>query len=121
MRLPELKKFALSLPRTNWVKQWGDCLVYKVEEKVFFVISLDAETIDGVVFKCAPEEFDELVDIEGVAQAPYFAKRHWVRVADLDAFPAAELKRRIKASYDLVVSKLPKKTQAKLKEAAKAE
>ena len=115
MRLYALRHFALSLPQTTWVKQWGECLVFKVAEKMFLIIALDAETIEGVVFKCTPEEFDELTEIDGVTQAPYCAKRHWVRVGDLAALPAAELEKRIRRSYDLVVAKLPKKTQAKLK------
>lgn len=114
MRLPALRQFALSLPHTTWVKQWGECLVFKVAGKMFLLISLDAETIDGVVFKCTPDEFDELLDLDGVTQAPYCAKRHWVRVGDLLAMPAPELERRIRRSYDLVVAKLPKKVQATL-------
>ena len=114
MRLSALRQFALSLPQTTWVKQWGECLVYKVAGKMFLIIALDGETIEGVVFKCTPEEFDELTDIDGITQAPYCAKRHWVRVGDLAALPAAELQRRIRRSYDLVVAKLPKKTQAAL-------
>lgn len=114
MRLPALRQFALSLPRTSWVKQWGECLVFKVAGKMFLIVALDAETIDGVVFKCTPEEFDELTEIDGIAQAPYCAKRHWVRVGDLSALSASELERRIRRSYDLVVAKLPKKTRAEL-------
>ncbi|MBL9188925.1 MAG: MmcQ/YjbR family DNA-binding protein [Opitutaceae bacterium] len=114
MRLPALREFALSLPQTTWVKQWGDCLVFKVAGKVFLIIALDAETIDGVVFKCTPEEFDDLVDIDGITQAPYCAKRHWVRVVDLAALPAAELERRIRRSRDLVIAKLPKRVRAQL-------
>ena len=114
MRLHGLRQFALSLPHTTWVKQWGECLVFKVAGKMFLIIALDAETIDGVVFKCTPEEFDDLVDIDGITQAPYCAKRHWVRVGDLAALPAAELERRIRRSFDLVVAKLPKKTRAEL-------
>ena len=53
-------------------------------------------------------------DIDGITQAPYCAKRHWVRVGDLGALPTPELKRRIRRSYDLVVAKLPKKVQASL-------
>jgi predicted DNA-binding protein (MmcQ/YjbR family) len=113
MRLPALRQFALSLQQTTVVNQWGG-LVFKVAGKVFFMISLDAETIEGVIFKCTPAEFDELTDIDGIAQAPYFAKRHWVRVADLDALPRSELERRIRRSYDLVVANLPKKVQAEL-------
>ena len=115
MRLHALRHFALSLPHTTWVKQWGECLVFKVAEKMFLIIALDAETVEGVVFKCTPEEFDELTEIDGVTQAPYCAKRHWVRVGDLAALSAAELERRIRRSYDLVLAKLPKKTQARLR------
>ena len=116
MRLHALRQFALSLPHTTVVKQWGEHLVFKVAGKMFLIIGLDGETIDGVTFKCTPDhEFDELTDIDGVTQAPYCAKRHWVRVGDLLALPPAELERRIRRSYDLVVAKLPKKTQAELK------
>src|SRR5688572_8085176 len=114
MRLAALRQFALSLPHTSFVKQWGECLVFKVAGKMFLILALDAETIDGVVFKCTPDEFDDLTEIEGITQAPYCAKRHWVRVGDLAALPAAELERRIRRSYDLVVAKLPKKIQATL-------
>ena len=114
MRLSALRQFALSLPQVTWVKQWGECLVFKVAGKMFLILVLDAETIEGVVFKCTPDEFDELTEIDGITQAPYCAKRHWVRVGDLDALPASELDRRIRRSYDLVVAKLPKKTRATL-------
>ena len=114
MRLDALRRFALSLPATTWVKQWGECLVYKVAGKMFLLLALEGDTLDGVVFKCTPEEFDELTEIEGIDQAPYCAKRHWVRVSDLAALSPAEYERRIRRSYDLVVAKLPKKTQATL-------
>lgn len=109
MRLDRLRSFALGLPQTTVVKQWGECLVFKVAGKMFFLIALDA-----VIFKCTPEEFDGLTDIDGVIQAPYCAKRHWVRVGDLDAFPEKELSALVRHSYDLVVAKLPKKVQATL-------
>ncbi|HEY9153563.1 MAG TPA: MmcQ/YjbR family DNA-binding protein [Opitutaceae bacterium] len=115
MRLSALRDFALSLPQTTSVKQWGDCLVFKVAGKVFLVLGLDAETIDGVTFKCKPDEFDDLLDIDGATQAPYFAKRHWVRLGDATAVPLPKLQALIRHSYDLVVEKLPKKVQASLK------
>ena len=115
MRLHRLQNFALSLPHTTVVKQWGECLVFKVAGKMFLILVLDGETVDGVVFKCTPDEFEDLTEIDGIEQAPYCAKRHWVRVSDVLALPAAEMERRIRRSYDLVVAKLPKKTQATLK------
>jgi predicted DNA-binding protein (MmcQ/YjbR family) len=114
MRLDQLKRFALGLPQTTVVKQWGECLVFKVAGKMFLIIALDGDLIDGLVFKCTPQEFDALTEIDGIAQAPYCAKRMWVRVSDLDALPAKELQARIRHSYDLVVLKLPKKVQATL-------
>jgi predicted DNA-binding protein (MmcQ/YjbR family) len=115
MRLDRLKSFALALPQTKVVSQWGG-LVFKVMEKAFFMIVLDGEMINGVIFKCTPEEFAELTEIDGIGQAPYFAKLMWVRVEDLAALPEQELNNRISASYDLVVAKLPKKVQATLKQ-----
>ena len=115
MHLPAFRSFALGLPQTTVVKQWGENLVFKVAGKMFLIVGLDGELIDGVTFKCRPDEFDALTDIDGITQASYCAKRHWVRVADLAALPAPELERRIRHSYDLVVAKLPKKIQATLK------
>lgn len=114
MRLERSQKFALSLPRTTWVKQWGECLVYKVAGKMFLILVLESETLAGIVFKCTPEEFDALTEIDGIVQAPYCAKRHWVKLEDPAALAEKELQTRIRRSYDLVVAKLPKKTQASL-------
>jgi len=113
MRLGSLRQFALSMPHTRSSEQWGG-LAFKVEEKVFLFVGLDAATIESIVFKCAPIEFAELTEIDGITQAPYFAKRHWVRMADPLALPAEELERRIRRSYDLVVANLPKRVRAVL-------
>lgn len=114
MRLDRLRNFALGLPQTTVVKQWGECLVFKVAGKMFFLIVLDAGVIDGVIFKCTPEEFAGLTDLDGVVQAPYCAKRHWVRVSDPDAFPEKALSTLVRHSYDLVVARLPKPVRATL-------
>lgn len=111
MRLEVLRKFALSLPHTSVSAQWGGH-AFKVEGKVFLHLVLDEATVESLVFKCTPDEFADLTEIDGIAQAPYFAKRHWVAVSDLVALSATELERRIRRSYDLVVAGLPKKLQA---------
>jgi predicted DNA-binding protein (MmcQ/YjbR family) len=64
--------------------------------------------------KVDPEEFDELIETPGIAQAPYAAKRMWFAMESLSALPKAEVERRIRASYDLVFAKLTKKAQAEL-------
>jgi len=80
-----------------------------------FLLALDAEIVEGIVFKCTPDEFDELTDLDGITQAPYCAKRHWARVGDPAALTSAELERRIRRSYALVVEKLTKKLRVELK------
>ena len=114
MRLDRLKSFALAQPQTTVVKQWGG-LCFKVVDKMFLLLVLDGEVLDGVIFKCTPDEFDELTQIDGIGQAPYCAKRMWVKVGDLSALPEKELEARIRRSFDLVVAKLPKRVQATLR------
>ena len=110
MRLAALRTLALGLPHTTFVKQWGERLVFKVAGKIFLIIALDADLADSVVFKCDPADFDALTEIDGVTQAPYCAKRMWVKIEDLAALPAPELEHHLRRSYDLVVAGLPKKT-----------
>jgi len=115
MRLDRLKTFALGLPQTTVVKQWGEHLVFKVAGKMFLITSEEPNVLDGLTIKCTPEEFDELTQLDGIGQAPYCAKRMWVKVEDLAILPEKELQARIRRSYDLVVAKLPKKVQATLR------
>lgn len=111
MRLEQLQSFALSLPHTTVVRQWGECHVCKVAGKMFLILVPEAGVLDRVIFKCTPEEFDELTAIDGIGQAPYCAKRMWVQVADLAALNETELHARIRRSHELVVAGLPKKTR----------
>jgi predicted DNA-binding protein (MmcQ/YjbR family) len=114
MRLHRLQNFALSLPHTTVVKQWGECLVFKVAGKMFLILVLEAGTVERATFKCTPEEFDELTAIDGITQAPYCAKRMWAQIADFAALSETELNARIRRSYDLVAAGLPKKTRVEL-------
>ncbi len=113
MLLDRLQAFTLALPHVTVVAQWGG-LVYKVAGKVFLVLSLDGTLLEGVCFKCTPDEFDELTEIDSIAQAPYFAKRHWVKLSDTAALPEPQLRERIRRSHQLVAAGLPKKTRLAL-------
>ena len=105
------------MPGATENMQWGDDLVFKVAGKMFAVVNL--ETGNAMSFKCSPEGFAELIEIEGVIPAPYLARAHWVCLERLDALPAAELKKRLAEAWELVVGKLPKKTREGLAQAAK--
>jgi predicted DNA-binding protein (MmcQ/YjbR family) len=115
MRLPVLRAFALALPHTTVVRQWGEHLVFKVAGKMFLLIGLDGEVIETLSFKCSPEDLARLTDLDGIVPAPYLARASWVQVQDLGALRPVELEQQIRASYDLVWSRLPKKVRAELK------
>ncbi len=115
MRFARLRAFALSLPHTTVVIQWGGCHVFKIAGKMFLILVPDEATVEGVVFKCTPEEFEDLTAVDGIIQAPYCAKRRWVKVTDLAALTEPALNARIRRSFDLVAEGLPKKTRLELK------
>jgi predicted DNA-binding protein (MmcQ/YjbR family) len=115
MRLDQLKAFALSLPGTSVVKQWGETLVFKVGGKMFVIVSLDGELAEQISFKCGPKEFKRLTDeVDGAIPAPYLARASWIALEDPAALSSTELKQHIQESYDLVCSKLPKKIRSSL-------
>jgi predicted DNA-binding protein (MmcQ/YjbR family) len=66
------------------------------------------------VVQMPAREFVELVERPGINQAPYFARNQWVALETEDALSAAELKRLVRVSYNLVLEKLPKKIRAGL-------
>jgi len=103
-------KFVSGMAGVTLVEQWGS-LVAKVGGKVFALVAVDG--VD-VVFKVGEISFDGLTTLEGVGQAPYFAKRQWVSVGKDAALSDAELKNYLRASYDIIASKLTKKLRAEL-------
>jgi len=113
MDLEAIRKHCLSLPHATEDIQWGDNLLFRIGNRMFAVIALE-RTPTCISFKCTPEEFAELTELEGIVPAPYMARNHWVLLERLDALPRAELKRRIRDSYGLVAARLPKKVRTGL-------
>ena len=105
--------FIASLPATTINPQW-EALVAKVGGKVFCMLGDDpGHRPNALVFKVTEIAFDGLVEIEGIDQASYFARRQWVRVSP-GALEPGLLKGYIRRSYDLVVAKLTRKLRAEL-------
>jgi predicted DNA-binding protein (MmcQ/YjbR family) len=102
-------KFILGLPAATLGEQW-EAHVAKIGGKVFALLSQDGTHL---VFKVSELSFEVLTEIDGIGQAAYFAKRQWVSVA-ADSLTDAELKTYIKASYDIIASKLTRKLRAEL-------
>jgi len=103
----------MSLPHTTESVQWGDHLLFKIGGKMFAITVLEPAKI-WLSFKCTPEEFAELVERQGIIPAPYSARYSWVALEAEDALSAAEIKKRLHRSYDLVMEKLPNKVRAGL-------
>lgn len=98
-------------PGVHFVDQW-DSHVAKVGGKVFAVLG----EREGwrLVVKCSEESFEILTSLEGIAQAPYFAKRKWISIADHAPLDKAELEHYARRSYELVAAGLTKKLRGEL-------
>jgi len=114
MTAEAVRRFCLSLPHTTESSPWGpDDLVFKIGGKIYASVVLVPAPV-FMNFKCTPEEFAELIEMPGIIPAPYVARYHWVALEHADALPAAEIKQRVRRSYDMVLNKLPKKVRASL-------
>jgi predicted DNA-binding protein (MmcQ/YjbR family) len=110
-----VRKFCLSLPHTTEKVRWEHNLLFCVGEKMYCVANLEPGMGPGkIAFKCEPERFAELVEIAGIIPAPYMARNHWVSLTEISALRQAETEELIRGSYQLALSKLPKRLQLKL-------
>ena len=103
-------KLVASLPATTMVEQWGSH-VAKVGGKVFALMATDGSSI---AFKVTEMSFDGLTEIEGIGQAPYFAKRQWVSVGKGVALSERDLRAYVAASHRMISAKLTRKLRAEL-------
>jgi predicted DNA-binding protein (MmcQ/YjbR family) len=117
MNADSIRKYCLSFPRATENLQWGDDLCFKIGGKIFAVIGLDSVP-QRMSFKCTPEKFAELCELEGIRPAPYVGRYKWVMLEQLDILPDAELRELIQQSYEMVAAKAKGgafKKQSKLK------
>lgn len=102
-----------SLPAVTLSAQWA-ALVAKVGGKVFCLLGGDSDLRPGsIVFKVSEIAFDGLVALDGIDQAPYFARRQWVRVAP-GALEPELLEGYIRQSHALVTAKLTRRLRTEL-------
>jgi predicted DNA-binding protein (MmcQ/YjbR family) len=91
-----------------------EVLVFKVLGKMFALSGV--EDFQSINLKVVPERGVELREqYPAVKEAYHMSKIHWITVMMDGSIPDRLLKQWIDTSYDLVVSGLPKKDQAKLK------
>ena len=110
-----VRAFCLSLPHATENVQWEHDLLFRIAGKIFCIANLEpGVSPTKIAFKCTPEKFAELVEIDGIIPAPYMARNHWVAMLDMNALRQPEIKELIEGSYQMILEKLPKKTQAAL-------
>jgi predicted DNA-binding protein (MmcQ/YjbR family) len=110
MNVDWVREVCLAFPGATEQVVWEGDLTFKVANKMFAHTVLEVAPV-WLSFKCSPESFAELTERSGIIPAPYLARAQWVALETKDALPPDELKSLLRASYDLVVAKLPKKTR----------
>ncbi len=109
MNIEEVRDYALSMNEQVTERLFaGQWLSWRIGGKWFLLTELDVPE-PWVCVKLEPEVGERLREqYEGVRPAYHMNKKHWSDLS-LDLLDDEFIKEQIKASYDLVVSKLPKK------------
>ena len=108
-----LRSFCLRLPGCTEAIQWGDNRVFKVGGKMFAISGYEDDSCYS--FKVDPERFLELSDLPGVSPAPYLARHRWVQIRpDHCLLSRSDLEDLIVRSYELVLTRLPKRLQREI-------
>jgi predicted DNA-binding protein (MmcQ/YjbR family) len=112
-----VRRFCLSLPHTTEKVRWEHNLLFCIGDKMYCTANLEPGMGPSKIsFKCSPERFAELVEIEGIIPAPYSARYHWVSLTESNALRQAETEALMREAYEIVRSNLPRKLQAELKD-----
>ena len=110
-----VRQFCLSLPHTTEKVRWEHNLLFCIADKMYCVANLEPGMGPSKIsFKCSPEKFAELAEIEGIIPAPYSARLFWVSITEADALRQTETQALIKEAYEIVRASLPKKLQVSL-------
>jgi len=104
MNATAIRKYCLAFPEATENLQWDDELCFKVGGKIFVMLGLDSLP-QRMCFKCTPERFAELCELEDIRPAPYVGRYQWVMLDRLDALPDDDLQALIRQSYQMVRSK----------------
>lgn len=101
MNADSIRKYCLSFAQATENLQWDDELCFKVNGKIFVMLGLDSIP-QRICFKCTPERFAQLCEMEDIRPAPYVGRYKWVMLDRLDALRDDELRELIQESYEMV-------------------
>jgi len=108
MDVDSIRKYCLSFSSATENLQWGDDLCFKIGGKIFVTLGLESVP-QRMCFKCTPEKFDELCELENIEPAPYVGRYKWVMVTGLNVLPDEELRDLIRQSYEMAAKKAGRK------------
>ena len=114
-----IRAICLALPHTVETLNWGQVLVYWVGDRDLGGKSFAMTNADGMgdvvlSFRCGPERFHELLEIDGIRPAPYSANSYWVALERWDALRPREIEDELARAHALIYEKLSKRTKAAL-------
>ncbi|SDT14051.1 Predicted DNA-binding protein, MmcQ/YjbR family [Pseudomonas asplenii] len=105
-------RLCLELPGAREDYKWGGVRVFSVAgTKMFALLNLSGDTLS---FKVDKELFLGHVDRPGIRPAPYLARAFWITMTAPYPLGAEELRELLRRSHQLVVAKLPKRSQVGL-------
>jgi len=128
MDAERIRAYLLTLPHAVETMQWGATLVFwtcdkSIGGKMFAILNFNEPTAAQAAagkphrilsYAAGPERFPELIEIEGLAPAPYLARAHWIAADRWDAFTPAEWRSELAAAHGLITAKLPPRTRKAL-------
>jgi predicted DNA-binding protein (MmcQ/YjbR family) len=119
MDAEQARAFLLTLPHVVETEQWGHNLVFWVGDKaiggkMFALVDLNKGIHGKISYAAGAEHFAELVEIEGLYPAPYFARIFWIAAERWDVFRNAEWKEELRAAHAITLAKLPPKVRGSL-------
>jgi predicted DNA-binding protein (MmcQ/YjbR family) len=112
MNVDSVRGYCLSFRQAKETLQWGETVCFKVAGKIFAMLSL-ASVPPSLCFKCTPEKFAELCEVEGIRPAPYVGRYQWVLLERLDVLGDEEIEGLIRESYEMIVRNSKGKAKAK--------
>jgi len=113
----EVRAFCNSLPGVTEEYPWGHP-TWKVHGKMFAIGDAEGPWIS---VKATYGNQEILVQDPAIIPAPYLAKGGWVQITFPDEETAAVALQLTAESYDLIVTKLPKRVQAEIAAARSTE
>ena len=115
MNIETLREYCLSKKAVTEDFPFGETtLVFRVKEKIFLLVSLDADPLQFNA-KCDPEKAIELrEEYDAIKPGYHMNKKHWNTIVIDGSISTKLIKEMIDDSYELIVQSLPKKLREEL-------